>query len=79
MCQGLPCLGARVRLQVEVSVGSDLVSASTVGEVIQEHLGTREISVSVTTRRGNSVVVRVDENLVQVLDRPASEPGDAER
>ena len=70
MCQGLPCIGARVRILRDISRGFDEVRQGSVGEVVEEHLSAREISVEVTTRTGNVTVIRIDERSVEVIARP---------
>ena len=68
MCQGLPCIGATVRLRRAVQVGRDRVPANSTGEVVQEHIATRELSLAVSSG-GKSIVVRVSEDFVEVISR----------
>jgi hypothetical protein len=69
MCQGLPCIGTTVLLRVDIPVGSDVILAKSKGLVFDEHLGTRELSVSFESMTGATHRVRVHETLIEVFER----------
>jgi hypothetical protein len=69
MCQGLPCIGATVRLRVDVRVSSGLVPANSVGTVRAELLDSRELDVEVSSG-GFAYLVRISEEDVDVVNRP---------
>jgi hypothetical protein len=65
------CIGARVRLRVDVTMGADVVPAGSISEVVAHHVPTRELSVAVTLQ-GRRLNVRVNETVVDFIERPPS-------
>jgi len=67
MCQGLPCLGVKVRLRIDVNDGERIIPANTLCVVREEDLSARELLVEVPS--GNvALMIRVSEDDVEVAE-----------
>lgn len=70
MCQGLPCFGARVKLnRRQLHEGVEL-APGTEGIVEEEFQQTREVTVRIDFQ-GRTYRIRVGEYDVDVIQRPA--------